>query len=72
MARWQVSNEGAYRSLEDGAKAGELVDWRPGDRATLTGGLLILGHAHGVRCGLHSSETELRAVACLAPCFLMS
>ena len=65
MARWQVSNEGAYRSLDDRDNAGELVDWQPGDRATLAGGLLILGYAHGVRCRLQSSNHSLLLPALL-------
>ena len=54
MARWHTSNEGAYRSLDLGATAVDLTRWRDDDRATLSGGLLILGFAHGVRRSLPS------------------
>ena len=46
---WHVTNEGAWRRLDGGAEAVDLKEWDSGDRSTITGGQLVLGHLHGVR-----------------------
>ena len=43
-----MSNIGACRRLGDGPDTVDLCESQPGDTSTLGGGLLILGHAHGV------------------------
>ena len=43
-----VSNQGACRTLGTSAEVVDLQDWQPGDRATLAGGLIIIGYCHGV------------------------
>ena len=52
MARWSVSNEGAYRSVGRDSESEDLTEWRNDDGATLAGGLLIFGVAAGVRCSV--------------------
>ena len=54
MPRWSVSNEGAYRTLGGDQGALDLTEWRPDDRGTLAGGLLIFGIGAGVRRRSHS------------------
>ena len=49
MALWIAANNGAWHDFNIADGATDLTDWLPDDRSTLAGGLLILGHAPGVR-----------------------
>ena len=49
MASWIAANNGAWHDFNIADGATDLTDWLPDDRSTLAGGLLILGHAPGVR-----------------------
>ena len=67
---WRVSNIGACRRLGDGPDTVDLTESQPGDTSTLGGGLLILGHAHGVSAivlflrGLLPSALRLKKKPC--------
>ena len=49
MAKWMVSNVGAWRDLDELTRGPPVLsEWSPSNRSTIVGGLLILGYAHGV------------------------
>ena len=48
MPAWSASNVGQWLDLSDASNIISVDEPLPGDRYTLTGGLLILGYAHGV------------------------
>ena len=65
MPTWSASNLGQWLDLNNNNDVIIVEESLPGDRSTLTGGLLILGHAHGVRA--HATRPRHSMPAPLSP-----
>ena len=57
MARWHVADEGWWREVGQGDTVEDRNEWVENDRATVTGGLVVLGYMHGVSRSAHSRLT---------------
>ena len=63
MTNWACSNMGKWLDIE-GHNVVELDEWLPTDTSTLAGGLLILGHEHGMRLPRRRSRAGPQLVCC--------